>query len=203
MTVDIRMRGRMRVVLDGLDDISWRRLSHAYGSASDVPGQLRALLSDDAGERRMALWQLGGNVVHQGSRYQASAYAVPFLLEILAGPSPLTPGERVRLTELLGELAIGDPSFYESDEFPLAEIRAEAAEGQPLMAAFEAGSWDGDEFEHYLFGLAEPDQERLGTVLLLRVYEAVRAGRPLLERLRDDDPDPALRSAATTVLGWL
>jgi hypothetical protein len=189
-------------MLDGLDDIVWRRLSHAYGSASDVPGQVRALLSDDDGERKMALWQLGGNVVHQGSRYQASASVVPFLLEILAGPSPLTPPERVRLVELLGELAIGDPSFYPAGEFPLAEIRSEAAEGRALMDAFEAGDWDGDEFEHYLFGLAEPDQERLGTVLLLRVYEAVQHGRPLLERLRDD-PDPDLRRAASEVLHWL
>ncbi|MFI5842355.1 hypothetical protein ACIA8K_21830 [Catenuloplanes sp. NPDC051500] len=190
-------------MLDGIDDIAWRRLSHAYGSASDVPGQLRALLSDDASDRKMALWQLGGTIVHQGSRYQASSYAVPFLLEILAGPSPLTRSERLRLVELLGELAIGDPSFYASEEFPLAEIRAEAAEGRALIDAFEAGDWDGDEFEHYLFGLAEPDQERLGSVLLLRVYEAVLTGRPLLERLRDADPDPDLRVAAGEVLTWL
>ncbi|GAB7053100.1 hypothetical protein [Catenuloplanes indicus] len=188
-------------MLDRLDDVPWQRLGHAYGAATDVPGQLRDLLSDDVETRRVAIWQLGGNIVHQGSRWQASAYAVPFLLEILAGPSPLTASERVRLIELLGELAIGDPSFYASDEFPLDELRADAAAGAHLMAAFETGPYGGDDFMDFLSDLDEPDQERLGAVLLLRVHEAVRAGKPLLERLRDSDP--ALREAATGTLRWL
>ncbi|MDP9796929.1 hypothetical protein J2S43_005441 [Catenuloplanes nepalensis] len=192
-------------MLDGLDDVPWHRLGHAYGTASDVPGQLRDLLSGDVATRGVALWQLGGNIVHQGSRFQASAAAVPFLLEILAGPSPLTTTERVRLIELLGELAIGDPSFYPSPAFPLDEIRADAAAGSGLMAAFEAGPYDGDDFMEYLSALDEPDQERLGAVLLLRVYEAVRAGKPLLERLRAEEGDgaAALREAATETLHWL
>ena len=34
-------------VLDGLDDIDWKSLEHAYGSAADVPDQLRDLVSGD------------------------------------------------------------------------------------------------------------------------------------------------------------
>ncbi len=30
-------------MLDGLDDVPWDRLHHAYGAASDVPGLLREL----------------------------------------------------------------------------------------------------------------------------------------------------------------
>ena len=34
-------------MLDGLEDVEWGGMSHAYGPADDVPGMIRALLSDD------------------------------------------------------------------------------------------------------------------------------------------------------------
>ncbi|MEW2556230.1 hypothetical protein AB0957_31460 [Streptomyces zhihengii] len=33
--------------LAGLDDVDWAGLSHAYGSAHDVPGHLRTLCGSD------------------------------------------------------------------------------------------------------------------------------------------------------------
>jgi hypothetical protein len=53
-------------MLDGLDRVNWARLNHAYGSAADVPGHIRALRSADASQRADALWQLYGNIFHQG-----------------------------------------------------------------------------------------------------------------------------------------
>lgn len=67
--------------LDGVDDIPWADLGHAYGSADDVPEMLRALLSGDADE---ALGGLFSSLCHQGSVYPASVYAVPFLARIAA-----------------------------------------------------------------------------------------------------------------------
>ncbi|MFF4548364.1 hypothetical protein [Streptomyces sp. NPDC001435] len=33
-------------LLAGLDEVDWANLDHAYGTADDVPGQLRALCGD-------------------------------------------------------------------------------------------------------------------------------------------------------------
>jgi hypothetical protein len=54
-------------VLDGLGDVDWRDLEHAYGPAADVPGQIHALVSPDAETRRRALselYQLSSSALH-------------------------------------------------------------------------------------------------------------------------------------------
>jgi hypothetical protein len=73
-------------MLHGLDSIPWTEIEHAYGPATDVPGQLRRLLSADPDIRADALWQLYGNVFHQGTRFPAAQYVVPFLIEMCASP---------------------------------------------------------------------------------------------------------------------
>lgn len=67
-----------------LDAQPWAEREHAYGSAEDVPGQLRALASDDAEEAEEALYELYGNIVHQGSVYEATAHAVPYPARLAA-----------------------------------------------------------------------------------------------------------------------
>ncbi|MFC1411389.1 HEAT repeat domain-containing protein [Streptacidiphilus sp. N1-12] len=62
-----------------LDTLDWASLTHAYGPAEDVPEQVRSLYSDDPEEVDEALYELYGNVWHQGSVYPASVEAVPFL----------------------------------------------------------------------------------------------------------------------------
>ena len=66
-------------LLDGLDDIDWGSLQHAYGAASDVPGLLRALADPSSASRELergaqreghsvreqVQWTLWGNVFHQ------------------------------------------------------------------------------------------------------------------------------------------
>lgn len=64
--------------------IEWGQLHHAYGAASDVPGRLADLRT---GEWRAALAELSGNIYHQGTRWQASAHAVPVLVSIVDDPS--------------------------------------------------------------------------------------------------------------------
>ncbi|WP_190214410.1 HEAT repeat domain-containing protein [Kitasatospora indigofera] len=90
--------------LGGLDDVPWAGLRHAYGSAADVPGLLRALArpgeDPDRGER---LDDLDAAVYHQGGAvYSAGAAVVPFLVEIACTPGlPL----RAEIVELLGRFA--------------------------------------------------------------------------------------------------
>ena len=68
-------------MLQGLNDVPWADLEHAYGSAADVPGLLRKLLDPDPKTHQATLHTLYGNVFHQGTRYPATPYVVPFLLE--------------------------------------------------------------------------------------------------------------------------
>ena len=70
-------------MLDGLDAIHWAELHHAYGPASNVPDLIRSLLLDDPEIIEETLDSLYGTIWHQGTVYQATAYAVPFLIELL------------------------------------------------------------------------------------------------------------------------
>lgn len=73
-------------MLEDLDGVDWASLEHAYGEAADVPDLLRALLSTDSEVREEAVYELFGNIWHQGTVYPASAAAVPFLYELLTAP---------------------------------------------------------------------------------------------------------------------
>jgi hypothetical protein len=70
-------------MLEGLDDIDWGRLSHAYGTAADVPANIRDLLSSDEHRRNAAFENLFGSIWHQGTIYEATTCALPFLIDIL------------------------------------------------------------------------------------------------------------------------
>ncbi|KXK60814.1 hypothetical protein AWW66_16945 [Micromonospora rosaria] len=191
-------------MLDGLDTVDWPRLGHAYGSAGDVPDQIRALRSPDPEVRERALGALYSNIFHQGTRYEASAYAVPFLLELLAHPD--TP-EPEWVLALLTSLAVGYDESFLPDGVPVAEYRRAAEGGRELLAA-KPPPWTGDnedekEYVEYLYveSLTEADQNRLWAYVGLATYDAVRAGVPLFRTLLDH-PDPGVRVGAAYALAW-
>ena len=68
-----------------LDDPCWQKLSHAYGSAIDIPELLRQLAretgrkSGDDSEPWFTLWS---SLCHQGDVYDASYAALPHIVEI-------------------------------------------------------------------------------------------------------------------------
>lgn len=96
-------------MLEGLGKLDWSALSHAYGTAEDVPDLLRALASREALERRRALDELYSCLVHQGDRYEATARAVPFLFELLDHPEVM---DKPEIVWLLNGCAIGDHVGY-------------------------------------------------------------------------------------------
>lgn len=96
-------------MLEGLDRVDWSGLRHAYGSAEDIPALIRALISPSPDERRAAITELYGNLWHQGTIYEATSYAVPFLIELVG--SDKTPA-RHEILSYLGTLA-GGSSFVE------------------------------------------------------------------------------------------
>ncbi|MER5812774.1 HEAT repeat domain-containing protein [Streptomyces sp. NPDC002033] len=110
--------------LDGLDDRPWLSSSHAYGSAEDVPGLLRALTGTDADAAGEALSELYGCVLHQGTVYAASAEAAPFLARIAAAGHHTSD-----VLGLLGGMAESE------DEYGTAPgaVREAVAEQLPLL----------------------------------------------------------------------
>lgn len=93
-------------MLDRLDHIPWNRLTHAHGPAEDVPDLLRRLRTapPEVTGKQSPLWHLFGTIWHQGTVYQATAYAVPFLIELAA--CALVP-DRLGVLELLAAIATG------------------------------------------------------------------------------------------------
>ncbi|MDB5345619.1 MAG: hypothetical protein JWP89_3996 [Schlesneria sp.] len=91
-------------MLDRLDQIPWHSLHHAYGTAEDVPGLIRAL-AGSGDEQDQALGDLFSNIWHQGTVYEASSYAVPFLVELAVEP---TITHREVILSLIASLAEGN-----------------------------------------------------------------------------------------------
>ncbi|MGQ4377484.1 hypothetical protein ACN6K9_008176, partial [Streptomyces sp. SAS_267] len=83
-------------VFADLDRVAWPEVHHAYGPADDVPGQLRALTGENRESVAEAEQELWSSLVHQGSVYEATVVAVPFLARLAAAG--------VRRAELLGML---------------------------------------------------------------------------------------------------
>jgi hypothetical protein len=182
--------------LDELHTVDWAGLEHAYGDASDVPELLRLLVTD---KHEQALGALYTTIVHQGSRYEATAHAVPFLLGLATDPA--TPA-RADLVRFLGALAIGDDAAFLPAGVDVAVWRARVAR---LLATAPADAYQ--EFDGWV-AAAATEEERSGSEAArgeaaeLAAYEAVLAGAPAIVELLDDS-SAAIRAAAVYVLGWL
>jgi hypothetical protein len=92
-----------------LDSVDWSELDHAYGTGvvgdeifGDVARSLALVSSDASTAVDMGLYS---NVCHQGTVYEASAFAVPFIAAIAAGDIPSD--VRSMLLHLVGDIAIG------------------------------------------------------------------------------------------------
>lgn len=139
-------------MLENLDRIQWRKMRHAYASAAEVPALLRGLASQDAVVRHDALRGLYGEIFPYGSRWEATALAVPFLFELVLDPK--TP-DREELVFFLVSLAFGE----ESEFLPFSATPAE-----------EPQRWTADERAVY-----DAIAERVATLApLLREAEPLR-----------------------------
>ncbi|MFF4399494.1 hypothetical protein [Streptomyces sp. NPDC001480] len=156
--------------LDGLDARPWSSLSHAYGSAEDVPELLRALMAADADAADEALSELYGSVLHQGTVYAASAEAVPFLAGIAAA------GHRTAdVLALLGGMAESE------DEYGVAPgaVRQAVADQLPSLLPL----------------LASPEPEvRRTAAWTVSHTRATGIALPALRTRWDQEPEPAARA---------
>ena len=173
-------------MFEDLDRTDWGRLTHAYGGAEAVPGLLRDLAAPDDATREGAGRSLANLLAHQGTRYRASAPAVPFLLEILEasggrGKAPLT------------RLILGLATGYRDNLLPFGFDPAVAFAGleghdpEALRARDVSGDFDGD--------------PALDALWARDCYEAVAERVDAFAPLTRDE-DPEVRMAAVEALAW-
>lgn len=184
--------------LAGLDEIDWSALSHAYGSAEDIPDLLRRLAgagsaankageaygideTDDAGEAANdadeIIGDLWSSICHQGSVYSASVAAAPFLAQIAAAGVAT-----VAALHLLGSIAqAADPR--------------EVGDAEPVRAAVAAC------FDLLAPLLESPDVDiRAAAIFVLAHSGPAERVRPLLVALWNAGADPALRTVVLHAL---
>jgi hypothetical protein len=193
--------------LAGLDDVAWSGLEHAYGPADDVPDLLRALTSPDPETRTKTVYELYGNIFHQGTRYEATAYAVPFLARLALEPGTF---RRAEIVDLLGSITVGYDEAYLPTGIDPAAQRAEYerlrdggeeklrefdlwVEAAPDEAERRRREWRRQIYNHEAEVRATDDH--------LQAYAAVRACIPALRTLLDDG-EAELRASVAYLLAW-
>jgi hypothetical protein len=176
-------------MLEGLGQIHWGKLRHAYGRASDMPRHLRALRSRLKFRRERALDKLSCSIVHQGSVYEAAAYAVPFLIELAASPQVR---QRHGIIELLCDIATGG-SWHEAHQH-MEPVRRTWSEDQIAQNIREQHGW----IEHIVRELRRGVP---GVVPLLADADLpvrMHAAR-LLTAMKVDDPVPIVDAMKTSI----
>jgi hypothetical protein len=166
-----------------LDAVDWNAL-RAMASAAAVPDAVRALVA--AGSEHdadAAYWRLDNNVVVQGQLFESALPLVPVLLAALAGP--VAEPARVRLADLLVEIASGTPDESERE-------RGNGGLGRACRAAVAEGLW-------LVYSLLQSDDARLRERAVQVVY-AAEPDREKLARVLDDvaasDADARVRNVA-------
>lgn len=162
-------------MLELLDSVPWAELDHAYGSANDIPKLLRQLLDRDPAVRSQTISTLYGNVFHQGTRYPATPYVIPFLIELCSSPETPARGD---LLDYWKSLITGYFSVQE----------------RPLWGDGEKIYW-GNEIQEC--SCHDPD-----AVALHEIYRESLKGHELLLKLLDDS-DPSVRASSAGVLACL
>jgi hypothetical protein len=167
-------------MLDGLDEISWSELEDCYGPATSIPNLIRGLTCKDVQRQAKALGELGNRICHQASCSQATAPAIPYLLELARS---LSIQNRERILALLQTIAIGldfDQRYYQT------------------KMADELAEW-----ERQTASMTERQKRELswGPAIGLACYSGVRIGVPdFISYL--NDRNRRVRIQAAYILAW-
>jgi len=183
-------------MFESLDAVPWSNLGHAYGTAEDVPVLLRQAMSDNQDERNEAWNELYGNLWHQGTVYEATAPAVPFLIDML--DADLSPCRQEAANYLI---ALAHGNSYLDVHAPLfpevfANKEAELNEELHWVAAARAAVAAGGERYRALFASKNAPPVRAALVRLMALAESAR----YVAGIAADDPQVEVRAAAALVL---
>jgi hypothetical protein len=191
-------------MLDGLDHIDWSQLSHAFGPATDVPARIRQLADGSSDVRERALAELLGTIWHQGTVYEATPYAVPFLIELATDPAI---PDRSHVLALLHTVADGWLDRQKYAVQPGKFVAVEAAERKAIERrrdqAAHAAVAEGLTALSDLLTDEEPEVRGwTASVLALLTGHAAEVAEKLLE-VADREDDDACRSAIQFALAAL
>ena len=167
--------------LEELERVAWSELAHAYGtgrvessSSGDVQASLRLLGKRDRDCFADGLRALYSNVHHQGTIYEASAHAVPFLAAFAAGD--VWVGFARGVATLLAHVAIAS-SFETTDGTSAGSFGEDVADN--TRAAFRASARHLEQMVARQPGLAELERA------MAAVVRAAPPRRSQLEKLTE------------------
>lgn len=197
-------------MLENLDKIAWQDLNHAYGEASDVPDLIRTLASRSKETREAAIYELYGNIWHQGTVYEATSYAAPFLIELLG--SDKVQGKDAILV-LLFHLASGH-SYKEVHRSIQARFMGEDAVNSPeyqaemqvelywVKQAHEAVA-EGMRVYFTLLDHPEPEVRLAVPYTLACLHEHAVEILPVVAAHLETEDDPQVRASLLLCMGTL
>lgn len=173
-------------MLEGLFDINWDQLDHAYGKAKDVPWLLSTLTSYDAAVRNFAIHDLSSTIWHQGTVYEATAHTVRFLILILSDPRTK---DKASILRLLACCADGHPSLSRSDEWWLEyykkkglDFDAEATRAEKFVSQAHEAVRVGIEFYVNLLASRDPEIRISSAEVLENLWQDAARVFPALDR---------------------
>jgi hypothetical protein len=178
-------------VFNGLDDIDWGSLGHAYGPAIEVPALVRGLVDPDPAVREESLDAMYGAVHHQGDVYDSTVAAVPYLIEALTATG--LPGREGIIELLAGIVELGDWPDLDEDG---AEMLRHAARANALAVAAAPALLR-------LVDDPEPAVRAAAPKLLVALVPAVPDLPDLFLGLLDSEADPKVRAGLIEALGSL
>ena len=126
-------------MLTRLAEIDWSSMSHAYGTAEEVPDLLIAMASDVEEARDKAFSRFYGAVHHQGDVYACTMAAVPFLVELAAAEYSPARASLVRLLASISASCLDHDGVYYTvggELFDYSEASATMAGHSPLFERF-------------------------------------------------------------------
>ena len=187
----------------GAAGIDWSKVEDAYGPATDLPKDLQALRSPTPRTRRTALERLWARLCHQGSVYEASAVAVPFLVEV-AGNARLR--DRDRVLELLGGIAVGDHANF-LDGSLSAKRRPKRRPSAPPSKSVEQRCHDAVAARapavRVLLGDRDARVRGAAAFVLAWLNGGEKASATAIAARCRDERDPAARASMLIALGHL
>jgi hypothetical protein len=176
-------RTTINPMLEQIDKINWKKLKHAYGSAADVPKLIRDLADPGERVRDGALYSLYGNIFHQGTRYEATPHAIPFLFELIEHESVR---DKHKIIALLVNLALGYEEEYLPEGIDPEKFRNELREMEANMSRQERKNCEE-------FGYSAR--------ALIDCYDFVKQGIPVLWKCFESE-DERVRIAAVYATSW-
>lgn len=170
-------------LLEKVNEVNWESLKHAYGSAKDIPDDLRNLASQDEKIRGKALYNLYGNIFHQGTRYEATPYAIPFLYELIHTEAVR---DKHKIVALLINLALGYEEEYLPEGIDVEKFKKGLLESEAQMTQDQKANC-----EKYGYSASA----------IINCYDYVKEGIPILLQYLENQ-DNNLRKSVIYAISW-